>query len=160
MGKEAVRMPDNPATVVAKAKVLEALMQGMSVAQAARYANVPEGTAGRWVRTDPWVISKLTKRADNSAYRAKASRADVEDILLEAVDIARMKAEPGDMIRGATELGKLHGYYAPQERKVTLEGDLSVHQMQELSDDDLYQLIGHEQSPIEAEFERISNDDE
>jgi len=152
-------LPEDTANAVLKAKLLEALMQGMPVSAACRYAGVNIPTGHRWAKEDPWIRERLSKKADNSIYKAKTSRADVEDILLEAVDIARIKAEPGDMIRGASEIGKLHGYYAPQEKKVTFDGEINVNQLEDLSDAELLELTGEELSPIEAEFHAIEYDD-
>ncbi len=44
--------------------------------------------------------------------------------MLKAVDLAERIESPGDMIRGAGELAKLNGLYAPEEKKLAIEGSM------------------------------------
>ena len=148
----------DPETSIRKAKLFAEVEKGMPIAKAANIIGVPKKVAKDWMREDDWLRQKVNVAKNNRAERARINREKVEDIILEAVDIARIKAESGDMIRGASELGKLNGLYAPAEKKVTIEGSVDVNQVAELSDEELLKLTEQELDPIEAEFERIEND--
>jgi hypothetical protein len=88
-------------------------------------------------------------RAEIAAARAELSsaaqirRVDMIEVLIEAIDMARMVADPMGMIAGAREVGKMLGLYAPEEKKI----DLSISQtrlrtqFEGMSDQELLDVI-------------------
>ena len=78
-------------------------------------------------------------------------------MVVKAYDIAEVQAVPGDMVRACTELNKMLGYYAPEEKVITLdtrEGQIS-HDLSTMDEDKLLELAGAERDAIEGEFERL-----
>jgi len=142
------------------AKFVEGIMMGMTDVQAFKRAGYTQNCADTLnnLKKNPWVVEQLNKVVDNVSHRARVTRTKVEGIVLEAVDIARMKAEPGDMIRGASELNRMNGYYAAEKKEISLEGHIEVQQIEALSDTELLELLGDKPDAIEAEFERIDSD--
>lgn len=71
------------------------------------------------------------------------TRQKVMDGMLEAIEMARMMAEPSSMIAGWREIGKICGYYAPVEHrvKVDVSGNVIVDRLNSLSDAELLKII-------------------
>jgi phage terminase small subunit len=144
-------------TQLKKAKFVEGVFMGMEPKQAAIHAGYNPTHASHTAHSllrDPWVAEHIQQVANVRVEKA-ISKADVESIVVEAVDIARMKGEPGDMIRGASELAKLNGYYAPEKKEVSIDAEMRIKRMEVLSDTELLEMLGAEPAPIEAEFERL-----
>lgn len=68
----------------------------------------------------------------------------VVDMHLEAFEMAKLMAEPGAMVAAAREVGKMHGYYAPVEKKITITGNKALDRINALSDEDLLKLLEDE----------------
>lgn len=133
---------------------------GMTETQAYRRAGYSGQTSNiSTVTKDPWVMEQIAKQTQHIVSQARVTREQVEGIVLEAVDIARLKAEPGDMIRGAAELSKMNGFYAPEKKELSVEGSVLIKQLEEKTDTELLELLGQEPDVIEAEFERIDGTD-
>lgn len=151
-------MTSNTKEALMKAKFVEGVMMGMSERDAHKRAGYKPSESGLTkLKKNPWIQEQLQNMVEHVVQRGRVTRNKVEGIVLEAVDIARMKAEPGDMIRGASELNKMHGYYAPEKKEISLEGHIEVQQIEALSDTELLELLGDEPDAIEAEFERIDS---
>lgn len=141
-----------------KAKFVEGIAAGMPDAQAARYAGLSsEKSALTKLRSERWVAEQLQNLHGAIQNTARVTRSQVEEIVLEAVDIARIKAEPGDMIRGASELSKMNGFYAPEKKEISIDADIAVRRLETMSDAELLAMQGKQQSDIEAEFERVGS---
>lgn len=139
-----------------KAKFVEGVMMGMPASDAYKRAGYKHSHHGvSLIQKDEWVKEQLQKVINTTVNKGRTSRETVEGIVLEAIDIARIKAEPGDMIRGASELSKMNGYYAAEKKEISVEGHIEVQQMEAMSDTELLELLGDEPDAIEAEFERI-----
>ena len=100
-------------------------------------------------------------RAEANA-NSKVSREKVTQIVLDAVDMAKVMSSPGEMIRGAAELNKMNGYYAPDKVDIQVEARLKRVQTQyeSMSDAELLEVMGEAVDPIEAEFRRLDGGDE
>ena len=61
----------------------------------------------------------------------------------EAIEMARLMAEPANMIAGWREIGKMCGYYAPVETrvKVDVSGNIVLDKMNSLTDAELLKII-------------------
>ena len=78
--------------------------------------------------------------------------------LLEAIDMAKDMRQPGGMISGYKEIGRMCGFYEPERREITLsvDGQRMIEQMRTISKEKLLELAS-EQDAIEAQFEVVSD---
>jgi hypothetical protein len=74
---------------------------------------------------------------------AQITRADVIDGFMEAINVARLAADPASMIKGWSETAKVLGLYAPEVKKI----EMSMNQQrlkskfESMSDADLVEII-------------------
>lgn len=131
--------------------------QGESITSASARAGYGDGAtfAYRMVRM-PNVLALYEK--EKAAYEASVgmTRKRVMEGLLEAVELAKLMAEPAAMVSGWREIGKMCGYYEPVKKTidVTLNGNVVLDRLEKLSDAELLKLI---QAPV---AEAIEEDDE
>ena len=62
---------------------------------------------------------------------------------MEAINLARMNADPATMVKGWTEVGKMLGHYAPEVKKVEVDvttGNFTA-KLRALTDDELLKII-------------------
>lgn len=82
---------------------------------------------------------------EKKAYEAAAqmTRQKVMDGLLEAVEMAKLMAEPATMVSGWREIGKMCGYYEPTRHTVdvNVQGNIVMQRLDKLSDAELLKLI-------------------
>ena len=154
---------ETPNPTPMKRKFIEGIEAGMLPAQAAEYAGSrdPRQYGSALLKDDEWVKQEVARIYDERRNDAKMTRERVQGIVLDAVEMAKMLAMPGDMIRGAAELNKMNGFYAPEQVNVNLEAKIRRVQTQfeALSDAELVELIGDQYDPIEAEFRRLEHDE-
>lgn len=98
-------------------------------------------------------IKKKTRR------KMEMSRERVQKMVLEAFDVARNNEDPSAMVRAASEINKMCGFYAPEERVLSLSNDAKElqHQLAHMSEQDLLTLKG-ENEAIDADFELVSDE--
>lgn len=98
---------------------------------------------------------------EKRAYEAASSmtRKRVMDGLLEAVEMAKLMAEPASMVAGWREIAKMCGYYEPVQKKIDINliGNGRLAQLERLSDAELLRLIS---TPVEevVAMEALSED--
>jgi hypothetical protein len=85
------------------------------------------------------------------------TRKQVMDGFKEAIDMAKVQAEPATMVSGWREIARMCGYYAPEKREinVNITAKRAVDQLETLSDDELLEIIEKDSEVIEGEFEEI-----
>lgn len=135
--------PDKPLTEKQKLFV-EHWAKGDSIQSASRRAGYNDGAAIAYRMVKMPNILKLKHEieakweADNQMTRKR-----VMDGMLEAIDMAKMMAEPASMIAGWREVGKICGYYAPVEHKVKVDvtGNVIADRLNSLSDAELLKII-------------------
>lgn len=152
-----------------KAKFVEYIGLGLTPRQALKkcgYKN-SNGSAGTTIRNlmnDPEVQRGLARIQESNKAEMEITREKVQSIVLEAIDMGRTLADPMSIIRGAQELNKMCGFYAPEEKKVTLTAAQRrmTAKYDEISDEDLISLINEQDkaNAIEAEFEEIPEADQ
>jgi len=130
-------------------KTLIGVRQGLSLVQAAKaaeYAN-PKVEA-RNMRTRPYTLRYLEAIYSEISKETRITKDTVEGIFVEAVDMARVQADPLTMIRGGQELGKMNGFYAPEVKRVELTTNAArlKTDYEELSTEDLLRLAGDDES--------------
>lgn len=94
----------------------------------------------------PFIRDMLAAEQAQTALDNKITRKNVLDGLKEAIDMARIQGEPGIMIAGWKEIGKMCGFYEAVKVKVDLtSGGAKISTViRTLSDDDLLRLAGGE----------------
>ena len=119
-------------------------------AQAAIRSGVARSGAHVWASRTLRIVKvseALQAPQATDATRPSLQREDVLNGLLEAVEQARLQSNPLAMIRGWAEIAKLMALGAPEPVKVDLsvQGEIKMRQMNELSDAELVKIItaGH-----------------
>lgn len=100
---------------------------------------------------------KVAMAIERAKYESAAdiTRRKVIDGFMEAIDMARIQADPTAMIGGWREIAKVCGHYEPtkQELIVTFRGQNTLKQMEQMSDEQLLKLAHQE---IEGEYTELA----
>lgn len=121
-------------------KVAKLVGQGESWNSAAKKAGYASGSSNIAVwKTDPRMMSIVAAEQKKNELVADMSRKKVMDGFLEAIDIARIQADPTAMIKGWTEVAKMCGYYAPDTKKIdiSISAKRLVDKFETMSDEEL-----------------------
>jgi hypothetical protein len=92
------------------------------------------------------VKHEIEKRREDYRIRMKLTREDVAGVFSDAIEMARVMAEPATMIQGAKEVGRMLGYYEPEVIKLQVSNDSATlqQQLRNLTEAELYQLLEKE----------------
>ena len=120
-----------------------------SAADAARKAGYSAKTAyaiGAENLRKPQIKAAIQARQAATALELGVTRQHVLSDLLEAIQTARTKGDPGAMIAGAREVGKLLGFYTPEAQRVELSVNVRglAAKYQGMSDAELSAIIDGE----------------
>ena len=126
---------------------VDGLLRGQTQTIAARSAGYsdPSIAANR--------LLKMSKIHEGLAYlqrkyekSSQMTRKKVMDGLLEAIDMAKLQAEPATMVNGWREIGRMCGYYAAEKRviDINITARRAVDQLETLSDAELLEMIDKE----------------
>lgn len=140
---------------------LQHRIEGIPPTQAARlagYTNPKESC--RDLEKMPDIQDIIAANISNSRLEAKYTRDATLGVIEEAINMAKLIADPSSMIRGAQEINKMQGYYAPETKEIVLSDDTAnkLNQISQLSEAELLERLGKNEAYIDAEFERIDND--
>ena len=111
----------------------------------------------------PKIQAAVAKERESYAIASGVTRKQVVDGLIEAVEMAKIKADPLAMIAGWREVGKMLGYYEPTkvDLNVSVTGKALIERMNSMSDAELLaQLEGPDSNVIEGEFTSSEADSE
>jgi hypothetical protein len=88
------------------------------------------------------------------AQASQMTKKKVIDGFLEAIDMARIKADPIVMVAGWREVAKMCGFYEPTRHKleVSVNGQVVIHKLQQLDDTELLRLAEGDTDALEGEF--------
>lgn len=118
--------------------------QGESITTASARAGYGDGATFAYRMTKMPNVLKLYYQ-EKAAYEeaSQMTRKKVMDGLIEAIEMAKLMAEPSSMIAGWREVGKMCGYYAPVEHKMKIDvtGNLVIDRLNAMSDEDLIKAI-------------------
>jgi hypothetical protein len=82
------------------------------------------------------------------------SRKRVLEGFLEAIELAKIQADPSAMIAGWREIGRMCGYYEPEKKEISLSVDASAlyNRLRELPDEVLLRIVEESdvQEPIDV----------
>jgi hypothetical protein len=132
---------------------LQGLDLGLTPTQAAKRANYKDPrNSAKQLMAMPHLSEKIKEIVHKVRKEYALSRADVQRGIMEAIEMARLQADPLVMIRGFQEVNKMCGYYAPEEKRITLTDAQAggIQQMQTMPLDELINLA--EGEIIEAEL--------
>lgn len=110
---------------------------------------------------DPEVQAALKAHINTNRREALYDRDKVMEMIEEGVDICRMTADGVGMIRGAQEINKMQGFYAPESKEihVSVEHEVRMKQIGEMSEEDLLAALEKEKPYIDAEFQTLPDED-
>jgi phage terminase small subunit len=135
------------------------LSEGKSQATAARLAgySIHRKQDYERVAARPTVraaVQHLQKRYEDSIV---ASRRMVLEGFLEAIEQAKLQADPAVQISGWREIGKMCGYYAPEvkEVNVTVGAKRVIGQLEVLSDAELLEMIEKDREALIGEAHEV-----
>ena len=114
---------------------------------------------------NPKITKQIAIARAEYAESANMDRKRIVEGFLEAVDIARMKADPTAMVQGWREIGRMCGFYEPQRTvvDVSVSGQVLVQQLQQMTDAQLIQILEEERAnseAIEGNFDHLVVEDE
>lgn len=115
--------------------------------------NQPATAAHALVR-NPKVMAAIAEERAEYAKVSGMTKQKVIDGFSEAVDMARIKADPIAMIAGWREIGKMCGFYEPTKTKieVSVKGQVLIERMQTMSDAELLALAEGDPTVLDGEF--------
>lgn len=134
--------PDKPLSAQQLEFVRE-IAKGSPVSVATLRAGYSHDTTGFQMIKVPAVAAAIAREKAKFEADAQMDRKQVMEGLKEAIDMARLQAEPMSMIAGWREIGKMCGYYAPVETKLKIDvtGNVTMTRLTQMSDADLLELI-------------------
>lgn len=112
-------------------------------------------------------LMKLPKIRESMRYLQRKmekandmTRKKVMDGMLEAIDMAKVQGEPGVMVAGWREIGRMCGYYAAEKKQIDINitAKRAVDKLETMSDAELLEMIEEDSSAIEGEFTEIVED--
>lgn len=123
---------------------VRAWASGESIKTASARAEYNDGATFAYRMTKmPNVLKAYHEEKAKYEAAGQMSRKRVMDGLLEAVEMAKLMAEPSTMVSGWREIGKMCGYYEPTKIQIehNITGDVTVRQLNGMSDAELLKLI-------------------
>lgn len=143
---------DKPLTQMQRLFVKE-WASGESILSASFRAGYSDGgTSGYRMARMPNILALYD--AEKRAFEAvnNMSRKKVMDGLQDGINMATLLGEPASIIAGWREVGRMCGYYEPVRVKheVTVNGKIMVQRMENMSDEELFNLIEKSAAQIDA----------
>lgn len=129
----------------------------LSASYKAGYAD--NGTYAYRIARLPHVVAEYEREKKAYEEASQMTRKRVMDGLLEAIEMAKMMSEAGNMIAGWREVAKMCGYYAPVEKKITVDstGNAIAERLNRLSDAELLRLIQQQPDVVDVPFTEVSS---
>lgn len=128
--------------------------------RAALYQSYPETKKGqensrlRVLALNPKVQAEVARERERWEKANLMTKKRVMDGFLEAIDIAKIQADPMAMIGGWREIAKMCGYFEPIKHRleVSVQGEVVIQKLQALSDAQLLELADGKADALEGEF--------
>lgn len=136
---------------------VEARLDGKSKAEAAKVAGYEHLNTTQIEKSEDVRTALLQARSELSSA-TQIKRADVIEMFQEAYGMAKLAAEPGNMVAAAREIGKMLGYYEAEKIKVELTmSQMNLQKKFEImSDDELMEIAEGRAKVVEGEYVRLS----
>lgn len=134
--------PNKPLTEKQKAFV-KAWANGDSLTNAAHRAGYADDKLVYRLARMPNILALKAQYEAKYEEEAQMTRKKVMDGFLEAIDMAKLMAEPATMVSGWREIAKMCGYMAPVEHKMKVDvtGNIVLDRMNSMSDAELLKVI-------------------
>ena len=159
--KEKPITTDRPQSILLTAQqaaFVDAKMLGKDNIDAARDAGYKRPiTSGNTIAKTDSVQRALAAARNELSSAAQITRADVIDGFMEAINMAKLSADPASMIKGWSETAKVLGLYAPEVKKLEISGSQKRLQSkyEAMSDMELLDIIEGRVKLIEGESTRV-----
>ena len=133
---------DKPLTDMQRAFAKE-WASGESIATATLRAGYSQEVIGYRMAKMPNILKLYHEEKRQYEAVSQMTRKRVMEGFIEAIEMAKLMAEPMTMISGWREVGKMCGYYEPTKIAVdvNVKGDLTVRQLTSMTDAELLKLI-------------------
>jgi phage terminase small subunit len=151
--------PDRPLTEMQRKFVTHLVDDKMNHTAAARMAGFSQPhTAANYMLQSPSVKRAITDARLEYARVSGQTKQKVIDGFAEAIDMARIKADPIAMIAGWREIGKMCGFYEPVKTKVevSVSGQVMLSRLNSMTDQELLALVDGSIEALEGEFSVVS----
>lgn len=110
--KQSALTQDNKDFVDAKLAGLSNIAAGIAIGIS--------GDGGKSMANSQRVKEEIARAREQLSDMTSLKRLDVISGIMEAIDYARMVADPQAMIKGWTEIAKILGHYAPEIKKIEI----------------------------------------
>lgn len=120
----------------------EAIAAGMNPHQAAKRAGYTSSGSVKQLE-HPTTAALINLKRIELARVQGISKEKVLDMFMEAFQLSRTLEDPATMVRAATEVGKMLGYYAPEVKQFNIDVRQlhTVRQLEELSTEQLAKMV-------------------
>jgi len=137
---------------------VDSIMRGQTQTMAARSAGFSNihVEANRLMKM-PKIHESLQHLQRKYEKASQMTRKKVMNGLIEAIDMAKLQAEPATMVNGWREIGRMCGYYAAERKiiDINITAKRAVDQLETLSDAELLEMIEKDSELIEGEFTEV-----
>lgn len=113
----------------------------------------PQPTSCKLLRL-PHVRALIAKEREEFAIANRMTKKKVMDGFLDAIEMAKIKADPIAMVSGWREIARMCGYFEPTRHQiqVSVAGKIVVEKLQTLSDSELLRLAEGDSDVLDAEI--------
>lgn len=136
-----------------QAKYVDARASGLTVKDAMVVAGMkPNDGTGHDLERTPKITAALAAERAKNAYMLGLTREKVLEGMMEAIDQAKLLADPMSQIAGWKEIAKICGFYAPEVKKIELSAKAKSYldRLEQMADDELLRIA--EGEVIDGEF--------
>lgn len=137
---------------------VDALCRGQKQTMAARMAGFanPDVEACRLIKLDK-IKEALQYQHRKYEKSTQMTRKRVMDGLVEAIEMAKVQADPNTMVNGWREIGRMCGYYAAEKKiiDINITAKRAVDKLEGLTDAELLEMIDKDSEAIEGEFAEV-----
>lgn len=131
--------------------------RGMTQHAAGKAVGYSQGSVGPLMQL-PKIRMAIAEEREAYAIASQMTKKKVMDGLIEAVEMAKLKADPMAMISGWREIGKMCGFYEPTKTQIELSvnGKVVIEKLSTMSDEQLLALL--ETKTLEGEYTEVPID--
>ena len=122
---------------------VEGVLDGKAKSYAALDAGYSHGSQSHRLDRNELVQTALAERREELSSATQITRAGVLNGILDAIEMARVMADPMAMLAGYRDISKMMGYNAPEVKKVEISdtSNTLARKIKSMSDEDLLNVI-------------------
>lgn len=116
----------------------------------------PEKLAYRVLKR-PHVAKAVKYLADENRKAAQMDRKKVMAGFLDAIEIAKLQGDPGVMVAGWREVGRMCGLYEPEKKTldVNITAKRMISKLETMTTEELFELADEADDAIDGEFQEL-----